>query len=207
MSKFDFVNSLMLEISEYQTEKNQIMPQNSDEDELSSSLIKHWLNFAIYYERAATNFIGVWMQTTTELDAFVNFAHQIEDEANHYSWLCKFTKEYSINLAEFKPPEIWRYLMEDYYPGLEYLVERLAAHNIVSEIGALGFMEFNQNKFPKHVRRTVEKICYDERYHVSFGKQLLAKYCTTSDLQDKARNSSFAALEIMKDAREVFVNV
>ncbi|MGX4607792.1 hypothetical protein [Priestia sp. JNUCC 25] len=203
-----FVEKLMEEVTNDQIEKAEKITLELEEgEELPEFVIKHWLNFAVYYEKAATYFIGDWLKSTKEVDALVNFAHQIEDEANHYVWLRKHLADYVPNPDSFVPPKEWQYLMEEYYPGLEHLVERLAAHNIASESSVLGFMEFAQNRFPESIKKTVEKVAKDELFHVSFGKKLLEKYCTTPELQERAYKATREAMEIMKNARKVFVNI
>jgi rubrerythrin len=203
-----FVDQLLKEVMDDQEEKKrQIRLEGLDEQaELPEFVIKHWLNFAVYYEKAATYFIADWLKTTKEPDAFVNFAHQIRDEANHYVWLRKYLQEYTDPDA-FTPPKEWRYLMEEYYPGLDHLVERLAAHNIASESAALGFMEFALERFPESIRNTVEKVAKDEHFHVSFGCTLLKKYCTTPELQERALKATREAMKLMRQAREVFVQI
>jgi rubrerythrin len=203
----EFVESLLAEVEAAMASNRDITPPGLDQAELPPYIVRHWLNFAVYYEKAATVFIGGWMKTTDAPDAVVHLAHQIEDEANHYSWLREHLLEFDDKAADFVPPKEWRRLMEEFYPGLDHLVERLAAHNIASEIGALGFMEFNMAKFPPHIRATVEKVCNDEKYHVAFGKQLLGKYCTTPALQAQARAATQEALSLMRAGREVFVQI
>lgn len=200
-----FVKELMKEIFEAHEKKRDILPIGSEQEEMPFELLKHWLNFAVYYERAAVAFIGGWIKDYKQPDVIINFAHQIEDEANHYVWLKRHLDSFNINHDEFSPPEEWRYLMEEYYPSLPHLVERLAAHNIASETGVLGFMEFNLNKFPPDIKKTVDKVYKDEKYHVTFGKQLLIKYCINEELQKKAREATYEALSLMQKAREIFV--
>lgn len=184
---------------------------NADEQDskkyLSSSIIKHWLNFAVYYEKAAAVFIGEWLKTTTEDDAFVHFAHQVEDEANHYRWLKNHLRQYSNSVDRFIPPQEWRFLMQDYYPKLPTLIERLAAHNIAAETGALGFSEFYFDRMPEEIKTTLEKVIKDERYHVSFGKRLLDKYCNTESKRKLARETAYSSMKYMFNARSVFVQI
>lgn len=206
MNGEQFAKALLDEVMAEHAAKERMIPKGLDEgDELPLPILKHWLNFAVYYERSSAAFIGGWLKTTPEPDALVLFAHQVEDEANHYSWLLEHQLEVSPEAASFTPPKEWRELMEEYYPGLDHIVDRLSAHNIASETAALGFLEYNVNRFPARMRKTVEKVAADEKYHVSFGMKLLAKYCNTPELQARARASTFDALARMRRARAVFV--
>jgi hypothetical protein len=65
-------------------------------------------------------------------------------------------------------------------------------------------LEYGLNKFPPHIRETVNKVAKDERYHVSFGMKLLRKYCVTEEQKQLARTSSLESLDHMRKAREVF---
>lgn len=202
-----FVASLLQDVDETVQRNKGVMPPGMDGPVLPEPILRHWLTFAVYYEKAATSFIGGWMRSTQEPDAVVQFAHQIEDEANHFIWLRKHLLSFGIDAATFKPPKEWALLMEEFYPGLDHLVERLAAHNIASETGALGFMEYNMDKFPAEIQATVRKVARDEKFHVAIGKRLLSKYCTTAELQDRARGATRNALDLMSAARRVFVRV
>lgn len=137
---------------------------------------------------------------------FCHFAHQIEDEANHYRWLKRHLLTY-IKEYDFVPPPEWRFLMDEYYPNLPSLIERLAAHNLAAEIGALGFAEFYFDRFPQEIQLTLTKLLKDERYHISFGKRLLDKYCKTATQKEIATKAAFESLKHMKKAREVFVHI
>lgn len=204
----DFVKRLLAEIDEYRGTSTTVLPDTEISDQFSPDIIKHWLNFAVYYERASVIFISGWMKTTLEDDLLLNFAHQIEDECNHYRWLKKHLQSYvGADIHQFVPPPEWKMLMEEFYPNLQHTVERLAAHNLASETGAIGFLEYGFNRFPDDINRTVKRVLKDERYHVSFGCRLLAKYCNTKQLQDKARAATFNAMQLMLKARDVFVPV
>jgi hypothetical protein len=96
--------------------------------------------------------------------------------------------------------------MDDYYPGLESVIEQLAAHNLAAETGVLGFMEFSYHRFPSTIKETLTTVIKDETYHVSFAAKLLRKYCITEKLQNLARRSALESLEYMQRAREVFVH-
>jgi len=208
MDSRDFVDGLVRDVTERQhhRDRERRIP-DGDAGELPDFVVRHWLNFAVYYERAAVTFIGGWLRTTREADAVVHLAHQVEDEANHYMWLGRHLTELGGNLSSFEPPQPWRSLMDDYYPGLEHLVDRLAAHNIASETGALGFMEFNLSRFPVGIRGTVESVIADEKYHLAFGRTLLEKYCTTPELQARATRAAGEAIDRMRAARETFVQI
>lgn len=201
----DFIDDLFNEINFTREEAPQIESEICEESLFSEAVIKHWLNFAVYYERAAVSFIGEWMRSIEEVDALKYFSHQIEDECNHFRWLNRHLVQYGGDYATFKPPKEWAFLMDEYYPKLPTLIERLAAHNIAAETGALGFLKYGLNKFPKNIRETVVKVIKDEQYHVSFGVKLLRKYCITDEHKQLARQATLESLAHMQNAREVFV--
>jgi len=208
MDDSKFVEQLMQEVYSEQTDKNEKLSYISAQSGglLPEPVVKHWLNFAVYYERSAVSFIGGWLKDTHETTALSNFANQIRDEAKHYRWLAKFMPDYGMMPEAFTPPDAWKFLMEEYYPSLETSIERLAAHNIAAECGALGFMEFHLDRFPPKLRDYVNRIIRDEHYHVTFGKNLLAKYCKTDGEQELARRAIRESMQHMRNARESFVS-
>lgn len=209
--ELNFAEQLFDDVINFRNKMDEDFSANSSETdkntEMSPFLIKHWLNFAVYYEKAAAVFIGEWLKSTNEDDAFVYFAHQIEDEANHYRWLKKHLSEYVVSVDDFVPPPEWRFLMEEYYPKLPTLIHRLAAHNISAETGALGFAETMFHRMPEKIKKTMEQVIKDERYHVSFGMKLLNKYCITENQKDLAKSAAFESLQYMKKARSAFFNI
>jgi len=202
----DFIESLLSEINFTRDNAPRIDEGQPKEELFPGGVIKHWLHFAVYYERAAVSFIGEWMRSVEEIDALKYFSHQIEDECNHFRWLNRYLVRYGGSLADFQVPKEWKFLMEDYYPRLGTLIERLAAHNIAAETGALGFLEYGLNKFPEDIKETVTKIIKDEQYHVSFGIKLLRKYCVTDEQKALAKRAALESLHHMQRAREVFVS-
>ncbi len=209
MNQKDFVDDLLFEIKSKRDilDVYYTVASNENDNFFSDSIIKHWLSFAVYYERAAVSFIGEWLRSVNEIDALKHFTHQIEDECNHFRWLNNHLAEYGVDFSKFIAPKEWSFLMENYYPKLNTLIEKLAAHNIAAETGALGFLEYGINNFPPRIKNTVKKIIKDENYHVSFGVKLLRKYCVTNDQKELAKASALESLNHMKKAREVFVKI
>jgi len=207
MKSMDFGEQLLQEVLSEQSGKNEKPSSRAPmvQGELPAPMIKHWLNFAVYYERSAVSFIGGWLKDTTEMDALANLANQIRDEAKHYRWLLKFMPEYGMSPDQLEVPPSWSFLMEEYYPRLETTIERLAAHNIAAECGALGFMEFHLDRFPLQLRDYVARITRDEHYHVTFGKNLLSRYCKTEEQRQLARKAIKESMHHMGVARKSFV--
>lgn len=205
ISSTDFVDNLLNEMQAIRDQDTHTVTEDA-QSLLPEFIIKHWLNFAVYYERAAVSFIGGWLRNVKDEEALHHFSHQIEDECNHFRWLKKHLQHYGGDYSTFNAPREWSFLMESYYPRLDNVIEQLAAHNLAAETGVLGFMSFSFHRFPEEIKKTLTTVIKDETYHVSFACKLLRKYCTTQKLQDLARRSALESLEYMQKAREVFVN-
>lgn len=203
----DFIDNLLDEMKSVRSVSSHSVTNEEQTALFSDFVIRHWLNFAVYYERTAVSFIGGWLAGVNDEEILHHYTHQIEDECNHFRWLKKHLHRYGGNYDAFEPPKEWKFLMETYYPGLEHVIEQLAAHNLAAETGVLGFMEFGFNRFPEPIKKTLTTVIKDETYHVSFAIKLLRKYCTTPALQEMARRKALESLEYMQRAREVFVNI
>ena len=108
MKSETFADQLLLEVLAEQDEKNEKLGSiAASGGELPVPVVKHWLNFAVYYERSAVSFIGGWLKDTSEADALANFASQIRDEAKHYRWLLKFMPEYDMSPDQLDVPDSW----------------------------------------------------------------------------------------------------
>lgn len=204
MEMSDFVDKLLLDVNNYRSDDFNMVEVDTN-GKYSDAVIKHWLNFAVYYERSSVSFIGHWLKSTKEDDVLHYFTRQISDECRHYKLLKRHLSEYNVSIDDFVMPKEWSFLMEDYYPNLNTLVERLAAHNIAAETGALGFLEYSMDYFPEHIKETAKQVLKDEKFHVEFGCKMLRKYCTTKQQQELAYRSAIESLEYMLKARSVFV--
>lgn len=162
------------------------------------------LQIALANEINVSELAALWMPTTNELDVKLAFARQAGDEAGHFQLVADRLAALGFDLATFRTPgdsPLFRYLQ-----SLTSTVERIAAGLFTLESIAYGvnenFMAFCAARGDAEtVRIYREYIQPDERAHQQLGQQLLAKYATTPELQQRARDTVAKVLEIAGAAR------
>ena len=161
------------------------------------------LQVALANEINVSELAAVWMPSTRELDVKLAFARQAGDEAGHFQLVAERLTALGFDVASFTPADnpLFQYLR-----SLTTTVERIAAGLFTLESIAYGvnenFMAYcARNGDAETVRIYREYIQPDERHHQQLGQQLLAKYATTPELQQRARETVGKLLEISSQAR------
>jgi uncharacterized ferritin-like protein (DUF455 family) len=161
------------------------------------------LQVALANEINVSELAATWMPTTRELDVKLAFARQAGDEAGHFQLVADRLTALGFDIATFAQTDnpLFQYLR-----GLTSTVERIAAGLFTLESIAYGvnenFMAFCEKRGDAEtVRIYREYIQPDEQAHQQLGQRLLAKYATTPELQQVARDTVTRLLEISSAAR------
>ena len=162
------------------------------------------LQVALVNEISVSELAAAWMPGTPEVDVKIALARQAGDEAGHFQLVADRLKVLGFELAGFRPPGANP--LFDYLRGLSTTVERLAAGLFVLESIAYSvnenFMAYcHQRGDAETVRIYREYIQPDELRHHKLGRQLLAKYATEPESQQRAKEVVARVLEIATVAR------
>lgn len=161
------------------------------------------LQIALANEISVSELAALWMPSTQELDVKLAFARQAGDEAGHFMLVSERLAALGFDASAFQPASS---PMFELLRGLPSTVERVAAGLFTLESIAYGV---NQNFMTlcaargddDTVRIYRDYIQPDERAHQVLGQQLLAKYATTPQAQQLARDTVGRLLEIAGAAR------
>jgi uncharacterized ferritin-like protein (DUF455 family) len=161
------------------------------------------LQIALANEINVSELAAAWMPTTRELDVKLAFARQAGDEAGHFQLVADRLTALGFDVASFAQTDN---PMFQYLRGLTTTVERIAAGLFTLESIAYGvnenFMAFcDRRGDTETVRIYREYIQPDERAHQQLGQRLLAKYATTPELEQMARDTVSRLLEIASATR------
>jgi uncharacterized ferritin-like protein (DUF455 family) len=156
------------------------------------------LQIALANEINVSELAAAWMPSTREIDVKLAFARQAGDEAGHFQLVAERLTALGFDVAGFAQTDN---PMFQYLRGLTTTVERIAAGLFTLESIAYGvnenFMAFcAQRGDVETVRIYREYIQPDERAHQQLGQRLLAKYATTPELEQLARDTVSRLLEI-----------
>lgn len=173
--------------------------------EFSEGQLVEFLKFQAYYERRAAEFIASWLPDTPELDIFVMLAQQIEDEAIHHQIHMKSLSRFGIHtLSDYEIEPEWAEWIDQWYPSGDDTIERVAAHNVTGELGALKSFEEVYELVPPFVQKTFDRILPDEKFHMGLGRQCIKKYCVTEGQQQRVRQRVSHTLVLQQRARAAF---
>ena len=166
--------------------------------------LTEWLRFQAWYEREAANFIGSWLADTPEPEAFFGLCTQVADEGKHCKMIVSHLKMLGESMDGWVPEPEWVEWVQEFYASGDDTLERVSAHNITGEIGAMNAFENLRDRVPEKTRAVIEKIMPDEAFHVSLGKQVVLRYATTADRQRRVRNRVMKAYELEQKGRVAF---
>ncbi len=157
------------------------------------------LQVALANEISVSELASAWMPTTAEIDVKIAFARQAGDEAGHFQLVADRLSALGLDLAGFTPPgdsPLFSYLK-----GLSSTVARIAGGLFTLESIAhavnesfIAFCELRGDRETVRIYR--EYIQPDELAHQELGQRLLAKYATTPEAQDVARETVARVLEL-----------
>ena len=166
--------------------------------------LREWLKFQAWYEQQAAHFIGSWLKHTHEDDAFIGLCQQVADEGKHYKLLISHLRSMGDSLDGWEPEPEYVDWVVDFYASGEDTIERVAAHNITGELGALQAFETLMPRIPENTQRVLNKILPDEKFHVQLGRMVVERYATTVDAQRRVRARVIKAFELEQKGRIAF---
>lgn len=171
---------------------------------LSRGELVEWLTFQTWYELEATGFIGSWLDDIKEPEALLGLARQVSDEARHYTLFRRHLESFGGSLDGWVPEPEWVAWVSQFYRAGNDTLERIAAHNIAGEIGAMQAFETLMPRVPESTRRLLRKVTPDERFHVSLGRVVVQRYAVTADTQARVRARVMGAFELELAGRAAF---
>lgn len=159
------------------------------------------LKMALKNELEASEVAALWMQTTPEIEVKLALARQAGDEAKHYRLIEKHLESMNVDLTGFNPAADGYGPMYQLLATFKSTVERIGAAQFTREALALKkneqFIEFceaaGDHKTAELYRTQIQP---DEEWHVHLGRDVLAKYANTPELQAQARKAVEAVLDL-----------
>lgn len=146
-----------------------------------------WLCFQAWYEREAAAFIGAWLRDVHEPDAFYGLTKQVADEGTHHHLFLRHLEALGGSLERWEPEPEWVEWVQVFYPSGRDTLERVAAHNIAGELGAVNAFEGLLGRLEADTVAVLEKVMPDERFHVALGRMVVTRYATTAEAQARVR--------------------
>jgi rubrerythrin len=168
------------------------------------------LKAALKNEMEAFEIAAFWLPSTPEPDVKVALARQAGDEAKHYRLIQDRLRALGIGTEEFNPVSVGYSPLFQYLTTLDTTIERSAAGQFTREHIAVvknrQFIDFCREIGDQETLRLYdETIAPDEYFHHQLGIQILEKYATTSELQERAEAAARRTLELADEMQQVAV--
>ncbi len=200
-----FYAGLVATLQERRTELSAAEQSFGGDKSMGKPELLEWLYFQCWYEIESAKFIGSWLYSTPEPEAFSGLCRQIADESRHASILGKHIETLGGSMASWTPEPEWVEWIQAFYAreGSDTL-ERIGAHNITGEIGAMNAFEGLLPRVPAATKAMLRRIMPDERFHVSLGRAIVRRYAVTAEIQDRVRQRAWQAFEHEQHGRLAF---
>ena len=172
---------------------------------LSRTELIEWLAFQAWYEREAAGFIGSWLDDAVgEPEAFQGLARQVSDEARHYRLFERHLESLGGALDGWVPEPEWVAWVHDFYRSGKDTIERVAAHNVAGELGAMQAFESLMPRVPEATRRLLRKVMPDERFHAQLGRAVVMRHAVTAEAQARVRRRVLRTFALEQAGRAAY---
>lgn len=166
------------------------------------------LRIALKNELEASEIAAIWMPLTAELDVKLALARQSGDEARHYRLVLERLSRMGVDTCLIDPREGGYSAMFEYLRGLKTTVARVAAGQFTREGIALVrnqcFIDFCQARGDIETAALYrEHIQPDELHHHEAGRRFLARYATSREDRNEARQAARRTLELAEEIQEM----
>ena len=141
----------------------------------------------LFNEIRAGEIFGGWLKSTPELDVKKTLAEATHEEYEHATFLEEALKSKGATPYDYKPLPA-QMAMFNAFEGLTETVERIAAFPMAGE-GVADYLiakSLHAGTVPSWVTAPYQKIHEDEAEHGNYPFEILVKYATTPEKQEKA---------------------
>jgi hypothetical protein len=187
MDSREFAKTLEKQVADFCETLNSNLPAYSyiplDSDEARIKVMQSRL----FNEIRAGEIFGGWLKSTPELDVKKTLAEAVHEEYVHAGYLEEALKSKGAVPYEYKPLPA-QMAMFNAFEGLTDTVERIAAFPMAGE-GVADYLigkSLNVGTVPAWVTRPYQKIHEDEEEHGNYPFEILVKYATTPEKQERA---------------------
>lgn len=199
MDSRDFAKTLEKQVADFCQTLDAKLPAYSyiplDSDEARIKVMQSRL----FNEIRAGEIFGGWLKSTPELDVKKTLAEAVHEEYVHAGYLEEALKSKGAVPYEYKPLPA-QMAMFNAFEGLTDTVERIAAFPMAGE-GVADYLigkSLNVGTVPAWVTGPYQKIHEDEEEHGNYPFEILVKYATTPEKQERAARAVAMSLVLRR---------
>jgi hypothetical protein len=153
----------------------------------------------LFNEVRAGEIFGGWLKSTPELDVKKTLAEAVHEEYVHAGFLEEALRANGAIPYDYKPLPA-QMAMFNAFEGLTETVERIAAFPMAGE-GVADYLiakSLKAGTVPSWVTAPYQKIHEDEKEHGNYPFDILVKYATTAEKQERAARAVQMSLALRR---------
>ena len=153
----------------------------------------------LFNEVRSAEIFGAWLKTTPELEVKMALAEAIGQEMTHARLLSERIKDRGGDPFAYRPVP-GQMAMFNAFEGMPTTVERVAAFSLAGE-GVAQFMierALAAPSVPEWIKVPYRAISLDEEEHAHFPEEVIARYATTAEIQDRVGRAVAMSLALRR---------
>jgi len=153
-----------------------------------------------FNELKAADLFGSWLKTTPEFEIKIKFAESAHEETVHAGLLAERIRRLGADPFDYRalPAQTAMFNALD---GLTETCQRIAGFSLAGETVANYLTQkcLYADSVPDWIKQPYRKISTDEETHGSFPQEILKRYATTAEIQDRARRAVAMRLFLFRE--------
>ena len=187
MDSREFAKSLEKQVAEFCKNLDAKLPAYSFIPPTTDEMRIKVMQSRLFNEIRAGEIFGGWLKSTPELDVKKTLAEATHEEYEHATFLEEALRNKGATPHDYQalPAQM---AMFNAFEGLTDTVERIAAFPMAGE-GVADYLiakSLNAGTVPSWVTAPYQKIHEDEEEHGNYPFEILVKYATTAEKQERA---------------------
>ena len=187
MDSREFAKSLEKRVADFCKNLDAKLPAYSFIPLTSDEMRIKVMQSRLFNEIRAGEIFGGWLKSTAELDVKKTLAEATHEEYEHATFLEEALRSKGATPHDYRPLPA-QMAMFNAFEGLTDTVERIAAFPMAGE-GVADYLiakSLNAGTVPSWVTAPYQKIHEDEEEHGNYPFEILVKYATSAEKQEKA---------------------
>ena len=199
MDSREFTEQLEKKVSEFCRTLDSNLPAYSFIPLINDEARIKVMQSRLFNEIRAGEIFGGWLKSTPELDVKKTLAQATHEEYQHATFLEEALHGKGVTPHDYQvlPAQM---AMFNAFEGLTETVERIAAFPMAGE-GVADYLiakSLKAGSVPSWVTAPYQKIHADEEEHGNYPFEILVKYATTAEKQDKAARAVAMSLVLRR---------
>jgi 1,2-phenylacetyl-CoA epoxidase catalytic subunit len=199
MNSREFAQTLQSQVAEFCKSLDTKLPAYSYIPLTTDEMRIKVMQSRLFNEIRAGEIFGGWLKSTPELDVKKTLARAVHEEYEHATFLEEALRQKGAVPHEYKPLPA-QMAMFNAFEGLSSTVERIAAFPMAGE-GVADYLiakSLNAGTVPSWVTSPYQKIHEDEEEHGNYPFEILVKYATTTEAQERAARAVAMSLVLRR---------